>query len=109
MASRIAKPAVLVVCALAGLAAAAPAQTQEPLHLSFAGAVSRAGGTAPTVTLAGLRADEARARIRQTRAALLPDLSATGSWASQTLNPKAFGFKLNVPGFGFPKLFGPFD
>jgi outer membrane protein len=109
MASRIAKPAVLVVCALAGIAAAAPAQTQEPLHLSFAGAVSRAGGTAPAVTLAGLRADEARARIRQTRAALLPDLSATGSWASQTLNPQAFGFKLSVPGFGFPKLFGPFD
>src|SRR5690242_3479188 len=109
MASRIAKPAVLVVCALAGIAAAAAAQTQEPLHLSFAGAVSRAGGTAPAVTLAGLRADEARARIRQTRASLLPDFSATGSWVSQTINPKTLGFKINLPGFGFPKLFGPFD
>ena len=109
MASRIAKPAVLTVLALAALAANARAQATEPLRLSFADAVSRAAGGAPAVTLAGLRADEARARIRQTRAPLLPDLSATGGWASQTVNPQAFGFKLNLPGFGFPKLFGPFD
>lgn len=109
MASRIANPAVLSILALAALAASARAQATEPQRLSFADAVSRAAGGAPTVTLAGLRADEARARVRQTRATLLPDLSATGSWASQTVNPQAFGFKLNIPGFGFPKLFGPFD
>lgn len=109
MASPINRLAVLSLVAFAGLWGTARAQGTEPLRLSFADAVSRAAGTAPAVTLAGLRADEARARIRQTRATLLPDLSATGSWASQTLNPQAFGFKLNVPGFGFPKLFGPFD
>jgi outer membrane protein len=109
MASRIVKLAVLLSLALVCVGATARAQTPEPLRLSFSDVVSRAAGTAPAVTLAGLRADEARARIRQTRATLLPDLSATGSWASQTLNPQAFGFKLNVPGFGFPKLFGPFD
>src|SRR5215510_1601160 len=98
MASRIAKPAVLISLALACAAATARAQTTEPLRLSFADAVSRAAGTAPAVTLAGLRADEARARIRQTRASLLPDFSATGSWASQTINPKALGFKIAVPG-----------
>ena len=109
MASRIADRAVLVFVALAGVAAPVRAQTPEALRLSFSAAVSRAAGTAPAVTLAGLRSDEARARIRETRATLLPDISATGSWASQTLNPKAFGFKINAPGFGFPRLFGPFD
>jgi outer membrane protein len=109
MASRIAKQAVVLSLALACLAATARAQTPEPLRLSFSDAVSRAAGTAPGVTLAGLRADEARARIRQTRASLLPDFSVTGSWVSQTINPKALGFKINIPGFGFPKLFGPFD
>ena len=109
MASPINRLAVLSLVAFAGLFGTARAQGTEPLRLSFADAVSRAAGSAPAVTLAGLRADEARARIRQTRATLLPDLSATGSWASQTLNPQAFGFKLNAPGFGFPKLFGPFD
>ena len=109
MASRIAKLPVLLSLALICVAATARAQTPEPLRLSFADAVSRAAGTAPAVTLAGLRADEARARIRQTRASLLPDFSATGSWVSQTINPKTLGFKINLPGFGFPKLFGPFD
>ena len=109
MASPINRLAALSLVAFAGLFGTARAQGTEPLRLSFADAVSRAAGSAPAVTLAGLRADEARARIRQTRATLLPDLSATGSWASQTLNPQAFGFKLNAPGFGFPKLFGPFD
>jgi outer membrane protein len=109
MASRIARLPVLLSLALVCVAATARAQTPEPLRLSFSEAVSRAAGTAPAVTLAGLRADEARARIRQTRASLLPDFSATGSWVSQTINPKTLGFKINLPGFGFPRLFGPFD
>jgi outer membrane protein TolC len=92
------------------LAAAGSVTAQTPtvgLRLSFADAVGRAAGGAPAVTLAGLRADEARARVRQARAPLLPDLSATGSWVSQTLNPQAFGFKF--PGVALPRILGPFD
>lgn len=107
MASRNSRLALLVLFALAGLAANLRAQTSEPLRLSFADAVSRAAGGAPAVTLAGLRSDEVRARIRQTRASLLPDLQASGSWASQTVNPQAFGFK--IAGFALPRLLGPFD
>ncbi len=109
MASRISKLALLSLLALAGASVNARAQATEPLRLSFADAVSRAAGGAPAVTLAGLRSDEARARIRQTRAPLLPDFSATYGWVSQTINPKTLGFKINIPGFGFPRLFGPFD
>jgi len=89
---------------------AAPLAGQEPetpLRLSFAEAVRRAAGAAPAFELAGLRSDEARARIRQTRSALLPDLSATGGWLSQTVNPQTFGFKF--PGFALPRVLGPFD
>jgi outer membrane protein len=80
---------------------------QSPMRLSFADAVAQAAGRAPAVTLAGLRTQEARARLRETRAPLLPDLSATGSWVSQTVNPQAFGFDL--PGFALPRVLGPFD
>lgn len=96
--------------ALVAIIAAGTATAQTPavgLRLSFADAVGRAGVGAPAVTLAGLRAAEARARVRQARAPLLPDLSATGSWVSQTVNPQAFGFKF--PGLALPRLLGPFD
>jgi outer membrane protein TolC len=83
------------------------AQNPTPLRLSFAEAVRRASGQSPAVELAGLRVDEARARIRQTRSALLPDFSATGGWLSQTVNPQTFGFKF--PGLTLPRLLGPFD
>lgn len=96
--------------AFAALIAGARASAQTPtvgLRLSFADAVGRATLGAPAVSLAGVRTDEARARVRQARAPLLPDLSATGSWVSQTVNPQAFGFKF--PGFALPRILGPFD
>ena len=95
------------VLALALVCAPSAARSQTPLRLSFADAVAQAAGRAPAVTLAGLRADQARAQLRETRAPLLPDLSVTGSWVSQTLNPQAFGFDL--PGFALPRVLGPFD
>lgn len=94
-----------LVCALIALPTAARSQT--PLRLSFADAVAQAAGRAPAVTLAGLRADQARAQLREARSPLLPNLSVTGSWVSQTVNPKSFGF--NIPGFALPTVLGPFD
>jgi outer membrane protein TolC len=97
----------LAVALVLGSARAAAQVPTAGLRLSFEDAVGRATVGAPAVTLAGARADEARARVRQARAPLLPDLSATGSWVSQTLNPQAFGFKF--PGFALPRILGPFD
>jgi outer membrane protein TolC len=97
---------VVALCA-AFAPAAAQSPAAAPLRLSFSDAVARAAGAAPAVTLAGFQADQARARVRQTRASLLPDFSATGSWVSQTLNPQAFGFKF--PGLTLPRVLGPFD
>src|SRR5260370_10095557 len=55
--------ALLAFCAGAPLAGQAPA----PQKLTFAAAVQRAAGTAPVVELAGLRTDEASARVRQAK------------------------------------------
>jgi outer membrane protein TolC len=98
---------LIVAATLAALAPVAAQTPTAPLRLSFSDAVARATGAAPAVTLAGFQTDQARARVRQTRAALLPDFSATAGWVSQTLNPQAFGFKF--PGLQLPRILGPFD
>lgn len=88
----------------------APAQTETLLRLSFADAVTRAAGSAPTVTLAGLRGDEARGRLREARSPLLPSLTANGSWVNRTFNKDALGIKFDFPGApSSRKLIGPFD
>ena len=85
------------------------AQAQEPLRLSFADALTRAAG-APTVTLAGLRGDEARGRIREARSSLLPALTANGGWVNRTFNKDALGITFPAfPGSPSGKLIGPFD
>ena len=95
------------------LAAQVPA-AGAPLRLSFADAVRVASSEAPAVALAGLRTDEADARIRQARAALLPALSLGGSWLNRTFNSKSLGIDFSFPtGPGqppktLPELIGPF-
>ena len=102
--------ALLLPTALAAQAPAAGA----PLRLSFADAVRVASSEAPAVALAGLRTDEADARIRQARAALLPALSLGGSWLNRTFNSKSLGIDFSFPtGPGqppktLPELIGPF-
>jgi outer membrane protein len=89
--------------------AAGNAQAQEPLRLSFADALTRAA-SAPIVTLAGLRGDEARGRIREARSPLLPSVTAGGSWVNRTFNKDALGIKFDFPGApASGKMIGPFD
>ena len=97
----------------AALAAQAPA-AGAPRRLSFADAVRVASSEAPAVALAALRTDEADARIRQARAALLPALGLGGSWLNRTFNSKSLGIDFSFPtGSGqppatLPELIGPF-
>ena len=92
------------------IAAPLAAQAPGPLRLSFADAVRRASGEAPAVALAGLRTDEAEARVRQARSALLPGFSVNGFWVSRTFNSKTLGIKFPTPpGAGLPTIIGPFD
>ncbi len=80
------------------VAAQAPAAGAQ-LRLSFADAVRVASSEAPAVALAALRTDEADARVRQTRAALLPSLSVAGLWLNRDFNTQSLG----IP---FPPQFG---
>src|SRR5438552_15556548 len=86
------------------LGAQAPAPT-TPLRLSFADAVRLASGEVPVVALATLRTDEADARVRQARAALLPSVSVGGFWLNRSFNSRSIG--ISFP--GIPELIGPFN
>ena len=103
MASRNRSLLVLLVAATSPLSAQAP----PALRLSFAEAVRQVAGEAPppAVAIAGFRADAASARVRQARAALLPNLSVSGIWANRDFNSKAQG--ISFP--GVPTVIGPFN
>jgi outer membrane protein len=110
----MALPQITLILALISadvLVAQTPAQNpaQAPVRLSFADAIRQATGATqappPLVELAGLRADESRARVTQARSGLLPSVSLGGSWSNRTLNPQALGFSFP----GVPNLIGPFD
>jgi outer membrane protein len=96
--------AILVLWSAGGPAALA-AQAPPPLRLSFADAVRLAAGQAPPVQLATLRTDEADARVRQVRGALLPSLSAAAGWVNRDFNSQAQG--ISFP--GVPEIIGPFN
>lgn len=81
---------------LAGAALSSRVLGQTSLKLGFGDAVRMATGQAPAVALSGLATDEARARVRQTRGALLPALTLGGSWVNRD-------YDLDALGLPFPK------
>ncbi len=97
--------ALLAWLAAAPLTLEAQASAATPRQLSFADAVRLASGEAPAVALATLKTDEADARVRQARAALLPSLSVGGFWLNRSFNSRSIG--ISFP--GFPELVGPFN
>jgi outer membrane protein TolC len=102
---------LLLLTATVAARTALPAQSPAPVRLSFAEAVARATGAAPAVELAGWRTDEARARVRQARAYILPSLSAGAGWVNRSLNRRSFGIEFPTTPGSPPSsdLVGPFD
>src|SRR5438094_1878481 len=91
----------------AALVARGPA-AGGPLGWSLA-AGGRAGpSAAPAVALAGLRTDEADARVRQARSALLPSLSVGGVWLNRTFNTRSLGIPFPAS-FPVPNPVAPFN
>src|SRR2546430_11121440 len=112
MASRTVSRRLLGILAWLGaaphvLGAQAPG-AGAPLRLSSADAVRVASSEAPAVALAGLRTDEADARVRQARSALLPSLSVGGVWANRTFNSQSLGIPF-PPGLPIPNPVPPFN
>src|SRR5437773_4184440 len=105
------RPLLLMLAGLIVSVTRAEAQTPAPLRLSFAEAVRRAAGEAPVVAIATLRTSEAEARVRQTRATLLPGLSVGAEWLNRSFNSKSLGITFpTIPGQPpFPELIGPFN
>lgn len=99
-----------LVAWLAAGSVQAQSPAQGPLRLSLADAVRVASGEVPVVALATLRSDEAEARVRQARGALLPSLALDGEWLNRTFNSQSLGitFPDSAP-FKFPQLIGPFN
>src|SRR2546428_61784 len=105
------RPLLLMLAGLIVSVTRAEAQAPAPRRLSFAEAVRRAAGEAPVVALATLRTSEAEARVRQTRATLLPGLSVGAEWLNRSFNSKSLGITFpTIPGQPpFPELIGPFN
>ena len=106
----------LVGCLIAGLAAAsagvvhaqtpAPASVGQPIRLSIGDAARLAAQQSSGVQGAQQRVAQAQARVTQSRAALLPDLSANAVQSGRTFNSVTFGITLPT-GPGEPPLFNP--
>ena len=88
---------------------AGPAPSARPLAL--AEAVAIASASTPAVRLAGLRAEEAQAKIGQARAAFLPSLTGSASGLDRTFNARTLGFSFPTPPGtpAPPDLIGPVE
>src|SRR5512146_2219756 len=90
--------ALSVLAALLAFAIrAAEAQVPTPRRLTLGEAARLAAAQAATVQGAEQRADQARARVTESRSSLLPQLSASPNWSSRTVNSASFGFNFPAP------------
>ena len=107
----------VLILVLASSSFAADQQTETGvLVLSLKQAVQTAlspGGN-EQIQISAESLKQAEARSAQARAALLPDISSSLAYRSQTLNLRANGLRFNIPtvpgsSFAFPSLVGPFS
>jgi outer membrane protein TolC len=87
------------------------AQSTLPLSLKRAVEIAVAPEGSPKVSLAEETIRQSETRVAQSRAAFLPDVEASVTDQSETVNLKSFGLNISVPiaGFSFPSLVGPFS
>jgi outer membrane protein TolC len=77
-----------------------------PQRLSLGEAARLAAAQSATVEGAGLRVQQAQARVKEERAGTLPQLHFTPNWSSHTINSASFGFNFPTPA-GEPPLLDP--
>ena len=97
---------VAVVAPALGAQQPSPPSLGQPVRLSLGDAVRLAARQSNGVQSAEQRVAEAVARVRQSRAALLPEVSANALQSGRTFNSVTFGISLpSAP--GQPPLFNP--
>jgi len=98
--------AALVATPALGAQQPSPPSLGQPVRLSIGDAARLAARQSNGVQTAEQRVAEAVARVRQSRAALLPELSANALQSGRTFNSVTFGISLpSAP--GQPPLFNP--
>ena len=92
-------------------ASLASAQGPLPLSMKRAVEIALAPDGSTRAALAQESIEQAKDRVTEARAALLPNLDTTIRENRQTTNLKAYGFAFNIPipGFSIPSLVGPFN
>lgn len=75
-----------------------------PQRLSLGEAARLAAAQSATVEGAGLRVQQAQARVKEERAATLPQLNFSPNWTSHTINSASFGFSFPTPAGEKPLL-----
>jgi len=87
------------------------AQSPLPLSMKRAVEIALAPDGSTRAALAQESIEQAKDRVAEARAALLPNLDTTIREDRQTTNLKAYGFAFNIPipGFSIPSLVGPFN
>jgi outer membrane protein len=104
--TRIGAGLAVLAALVAFVARSAQGQTPAPQRLSLADAARLAAAQTAGVQSAQYRVQEAQARVTQSRAALLPRVSAVPNWTGHTVNSASFGF--NFPALpGQPPLLDP--
>jgi outer membrane protein len=87
------------------------AQSPLPLSMKRAVEIALAPDGSARAALAQESIQQAKDRVAEARAALLPNLDTTVRENRQTINLKAYGFAFNIPipGFSIPSIVGPFN
>lgn len=87
------------------------AQSPLPLSMKRAVEIALAPDGSARAALAQESIQQAKDRVTEARAALLPNLDTTVRENRQTTNLKAYGFAFNIPipGFSIPSIVGPFN
>lgn len=83
---------------------AAEAQVPTPRRLTLGEAARLAASQAAGVLGAQQRAEQAQARVTESRSSLLPQVSAIPNWSSSTINSASFGFNFPAPAGQKPLL-----
>lgn len=97
-------PLLLSLTASLGLA-----QSSLPLSMKRAVEIALAPDGATRAALAQESIQQARDRVAEAKAALLPNLDASVQYRRQTTSLQAFGFNFKIPGFSIPTIVGPFS
>src|SRR4051812_44680221 len=86
-----------LLAALTAFAARVASAQTTPIRLSLGEAARLAAQQSAGVQSAGLRVQEAQARVNQARSAFLPQLTLDPNWSSHTVNSASFGFNFPAP------------